>query len=65
MNETNVTVDQWVDMFRTIGLDDQQMQAWHTEFERRHPQAHEGFLRWLGLPADRIGDIRGRAATRQ
>lgn len=64
MNETNVNVDQWVEMFRAIGLDDERMSAWHREFERRYPDAHESFLRWLGLPVDRIGDIRARAATR-
>ncbi len=63
MNETHVTVDQWVDMFRTIGLNDEQMEAWHREFERRHPDAHENFLRWLDLPTERITAIRGRAAT--
>ena len=62
MNEANVSVDQWVDMFRTIGLTEQQMSRWHAEFESRHPDAHEVFLRWLELPEDRIRDIRARAA---
>ncbi len=64
MNETHVTVDQWVGMFRAVGLDDEQMEAWHGVFEHNHPDAHESFLRWLDLPADRIVDIRGRAGAR-
>ena len=64
MNEASVTVDEWVDMFRAIGLDEETMSLWHMEFEHRHPQAHEHFLRWLGLPAERINDIRTRAAGR-
>ena len=64
MNELRVTVDQWVDMFRSIGLDDGQMMAWHAEFERRHPDAHESFLQWLGLTFERIVEIRTRAASR-
>ena len=62
MKDSSVNVDQWVDMFRAIGLDDAQMSEWHKEFERRHPDAHEGFLQWLNLPAGRIEDIRARAA---
>ncbi|MGI9319494.1 MAG: hypothetical protein ACR2QW_19350 [bacterium] len=63
MNQSNVNVEEWVEMFRAIGLDDQQMSIWHQEFERRHPDAHEGFLRWLGLPTDRIQDIRAGAGS--
>ena len=58
----HVTVAEWVEMFRTIGLTDQQMQQWHEEFERRHPEGHQGFLEWLGLPAERIGTIRRASA---
>ena len=58
----NMSVEQWTDLFRTIGLDDDTMHRWHVEFERRHPQAHEGFLRWLGLSDQRVEEIRGAAA---
>ena len=57
----HVTVDQWVEMFRTIGLSDDQMHRWHAEFERRHPEGHEGFLNWLQLPAERVAEIRRQA----
>ncbi len=62
MTATNVTVEQWVAMFRAIGLTDDDMHRWHAEFERRHPDAHEGFLRWLGLPAERIARVRQDSA---
>ena len=63
MPATNVTVTEWVEMFRTIGLTEQQMHQWHEEFERRHPDAHQAFLEWLQLPADRIADIRRASAA--
>ena len=58
----NVNVEQWVEMFRTVGLSDQDMHRWHAEFERRHPEGHQGFLEWLGLPAGRIAEIRRDSA---
>ncbi len=59
----NVNVDQWTDMFRAIGLEDADMHKWHEEFERRHPQGHQGFLEWLALPAGRIEEIRRKSAA--
>jgi hypothetical protein len=59
----HVTVTEWVEMFRAIGLGDQQMHQWHEQFEKRHPEAHQAFLEWLGLPAERIGPIRQSAAS--
>lgn len=64
MPSTNVTVDEWVEMFRAIGLDDPAMHRWHVEFERRHPDGHQGFLEWLGLTADRIAQIRAQSTGR-
>ena len=63
MNQPNVSVDEWIDMFRSVGLDEEQMSIWHREFEKRHPDAHEEFLRWLDLPVERIHEIRARAGT--
>ena len=62
MSTKNVTVKEWTEMFRTIGLSDDDMHRWHAEFEQRHPDAHQGFLEWLGLPAERIEQIRQQAA---
>ncbi len=57
----HVTVDEWVAMFREIGLEQSQMEQWHKVFEVRHPAAHQGFLEWLGLPPERIEAIRARS----
>ena len=53
-----VTKEQWKEMFRKIGLTEQQMLDWHRLFEKEHPQGHESFLRWLGLSADEIKKVR-------
>ena len=57
----NVSKNEWVDMFREIGLTEESMMNWHRVFEKRHPEAHEAFLAWLGIPADEIADIRGQS----
>ncbi|WP_419661331.1 hypothetical protein Dvar_17590 [Desulfosarcina variabilis str. Montpellier] len=57
----NVSKNEWVDMFREIGLTEENMMNWHCVFEKRHPEAHEAFLQWLGIPADEITDIRRRS----
>lgn len=57
-----VTVDEWVERFRAIGLDDASMRNWHRLFEKENPEGHQSFLEWLGLPAERITEIRQRSA---
>lgn len=57
--------DQWVALFREIGLTDAQMQRWHAEFERRHPSEHESFLAWLGIGAAEIAKIRAGHGAQQ
>jgi hypothetical protein len=59
--KTNVNVEEWVAMFREIGLDDAKMQRWHKVFETRHPDGHQGFLEWLGLPTEDIARIRAKS----
>ena len=56
--QAHVSVEQWVSMFREIGLDDDKMHEWHRLFEARHPEEHESFLRWLGLPDEKVAQIR-------
>ena len=53
-----VTKIEWVAMFREIGLNDEAMKQWHRTFERRHPEAHQGFLEWLGLKPGEVEEIR-------
>ena len=56
-----INVNDWVAMFREIGLDHTQMERWHTLFEARHPADHQRFLEWLGLERDEIDRIRSRS----
>ncbi|BCG47085.1 hypothetical protein GEOBRER4_n1908 [Citrifermentans bremense] len=55
-----VTVEEWVKRFRAIGLDDAAMHKWHELFESEDPEGHQSFLEWLGLPPERIREIRQR-----
>lgn len=59
--QNGVSVEQWVDMFREIGLDEETMMRWHRLFESRHPEAHQSFLEWLGLSPERIAGIRAKS----
>lgn len=59
--QNQVKVKEWVDMFREIGLDEETMKKWHRTFESRHPEAHQSFLEWLGLPAVEVEEIRANS----
>ncbi len=48
----------WTALLRAAGLDDAAMERWHALFEQQAPQAHETFLRSLGLDAPEIEHIR-------
>jgi hypothetical protein len=56
----NVSKDEWVALFRETGLDDDQMHKWHQLFESRHPEGHQSFLEWLGLPDQEVEKIRAQ-----
>jgi len=56
-----ITKNQFVALLNEIGVTDAQKHRLHALFEARHPQAHEEFLQWLGLPADAIRAIRERS----
>ncbi len=56
--QNQVSVNEWKNMFREIGLDEGAMMKWHRLFESRHPEAHQSFLEWLGLPAEKVEHIR-------
>ena len=53
-----ITKDQFVALLNEAGITDAQKHKLHALFEIRHPQAHEAFLQWLGLPPDAIRNIR-------
>ena len=61
--KNKVTVKQWVAMFKAIGLDEARMKQWHHLFETQHPEAHQAFLEWLGLPAKDIDQVRAKSKT--
>jgi hypothetical protein len=54
-----MTKERWVALFDELGLNEKAMRRWHQLFESRHPEAHQGFLEWLGIGAVEIGRIRG------
>ena len=58
MTKTNLNKEEWVDLFRTVGLDDAAMDRWHRAFEQRAPEAHQSFLEWLNISAAEIDEIR-------
>lgn len=56
--QNKVNKEDWVAMFKEVGLDEETMKKWHQLFESRHPDGHADFLAWLGIPADEIDTIR-------
>jgi len=51
----------WSALFRAAGMDEAAMRRWHRLFEERDPQAHEAFLRSLGLGSAEVARIRAGA----
>jgi hypothetical protein len=58
--QKKVNKEEWIAMFRDIGMSDEAMMKWHHLFETRHPESHENFLAWLGISSDEINKIRGK-----
>jgi hypothetical protein len=56
-----VSVEEWVARFKAIGLDQAAMEKWHRLFEQENRAGHQSFLEWLGLPADKISEIRAKS----
>lgn len=56
--------DQWVNILRASGMDDEAMHRWHIEFERDLPQVHSDFLASLGCSEKEISDIRAWSKAR-
>jgi len=48
----------WVQVLRSVGMSQEDMDRWHAEFERNAPQGHHSFLRWLGIPEEEALAIR-------
>lgn len=61
--ELPVSVDKqaWIEMLRAAGMDEAAMRKWHSEFERRAPEAHHRFLLDLGIAEAEALFIRERS----
>lgn len=59
--QKNISVNEWKSLFKETGLDEAAMNKWHNLFESRHPDGHQNFLEWLGLPENEIGKIRAES----
>ncbi|MBF0400174.1 MAG: hypothetical protein HQL90_05350 [Magnetococcales bacterium] len=62
MHTNTIGKEEWINMFREIGLGDADMERWHRIFEHRHADAHQSFLAWLNIPPQEIQMIRARSA---
>ena len=60
---SSITKDQFAAVLTEAGIADPQKQRLHAVFEQRHPEGHQAFLAWLGLPAEEIRRIRERSRS--
>jgi hypothetical protein len=58
-----ISKDQFVAILNEIGVSDSQKERLHALFEQRHPDAHQSFLEFLGLPDQAIKEIREHSRT--
>ncbi len=50
--------EQWVNILKGTGLDEDDMRQWHIEFERELPEVHTDFLESLGIESEEIKQIK-------
>ena len=62
MEVVQMNTEQWIELFRLIGLDESMMHKWHREFEKKYPDEHQSFLEWLNVPSEEIKNIRQKAS---
>ncbi len=60
-DSTFVTKDQFVALLRDSGVTEAQMRTLHQLFEKRHPAAHEAFLKALQLDGATVTEIRQKS----
>ncbi len=58
---TVMSRDRWTRLLEAAGFTERDMRRWHAIFERRDPDAHLEFLRFLSIPDDEISEIRRQA----
>ncbi|HVU25018.1 MAG TPA: hypothetical protein VHE13_12905 [Opitutus sp.] len=54
----SITKDQFVALLDGAGITDAQKHRLHALFEQHHPDGHQHFLAYLGIPPDGIAKIR-------
>ena len=60
-----MTRQTWTSLLAASGFSEEDMVRWHADFERLHPDKHLRFLRFLAIPEDQIGVIRGWASKEE
>ncbi|MBI5085792.1 MAG: MerR family transcriptional regulator [Acidobacteria bacterium] len=53
----------WVDLLRSAGFSENDMDRWHVDFEASDPAYHQRFLEFLGIPEREIRSIRKRCRS--
>ena len=56
-----ITKEKWTAIMRATGFSEDQMHAWHAEFERSAPAEHQEFLEFLHIPAEEVATIRQKS----
>ncbi len=59
----NITKEEFIGLLSGAGVTSEQMQALHRSFEKRYPEQHEAFLRYLGIEARELAEIRRHSAS--
>jgi hypothetical protein len=55
-----MNVEQFVEVFKELGMKDEDMERWHRIFEKKYPDGHQSFLEWLGIDATKIQNVRAK-----
>ena len=50
--------EKWVAIMKASGFSNDDMERWHSEFEKQAPQEHQEFLEFLRIPAAEVATIR-------
>ncbi|KLN63983.1 MULTISPECIES: MerR family transcriptional regulator [Vibrio] len=58
VSEKPITKEQWTEVMRTSGLNEDDMHEWHKQFELLDPENHQNFLESLGIEEEEINRIR-------
>lgn len=55
------TKDQWVALLKACAFTEADMHRWHVELERSDPEAHQRFLKRIGLKPEQIAHVRAQS----